>query len=371
MTLIIVAITAQIPRNQIGEQWHAYFDETFAVQRAIEASAEHMDGLHIIQYNLETRDGDEINNPQYLADVEAFGQWLLTQPEVVNVDRLTELLERLNMNLHGDDPAFRKVPQTRELAAQLLFMYELSLPMGQSLENTISLDRTSTRMTVSLKRTTSAHLLAFDARTHAWLKANTTELKPVHGTGIDLIFANINHRNINSLLYGMVIALIGISLLLILALRSLKLGLLSLITNLAPAGLAYGTWAMFNGLIDLSASVVICMSIGIVVDDTVHFLSKYRRARDEQNMTTTNALRYAFHTVGVALTVTTTVLVAGFAVLTASHFAPSVTTGALMATTLAFALVVDFLFLPPLLIYADRDRPSKDTTKLAKESAHA
>jgi uncharacterized protein len=356
MSIIIVAIAAQIPRNQIGEQWHAYFDETFDVQRAIEASAKHMGGLHIIQYNLETGDGNEINNPQYLADVEAFGRWLLTQPEVVNADRLTELLERLNMNLHGDDPAFRKVPNTRELAAQLLFMYELSLPMGQSLDNTISLDRTSTRMTVSLKRTTSAHLLAFDARTHAWLKANTSHLKPVRGTGIDLIFANINHRNINSLLYGMVFALMGISLLLIFALRSLKLGLLSLITNLAPAGLAYGTWAMFNGLIDLSASVVICMSIGIVVDDTVHFLSKYRRARDEQNMTTTDALRYAFHTVGVALTITTTVLVAGFAVLTASHFAPSVTTGALMATTLAFALVVDFLFLPPLLIYADRER---------------
>jgi hypothetical protein len=220
---------------------------------------------------------------------------------------------------------------------------------------------------LSLRRTTSFHLLDFDSRTYAWLKANTSALKPVHGTGIDFIFANINHRNINSLLYGMVFALIGISLLLILALRSLKLGLLSLITNLAPAGLAYGTWAMFNGLIDLSASVVICMSIGIVVDDTVHFLSKYRRARDEQNMTTTNALRYAFHTVGVALTVTTTVLVAGFAVLTASHFAPSVTTGALMASTLAFALVVDFLFLPPLLLFADRERPSASRTEPTPE----
>lgn len=356
MAIIIVAIAAQIPRNQIGEQWHAYFDETFAVQRAIEASAEHMGGLHIIQYNLETRSGDEINNPRFLADVEAFGRWLEQQQEVVNVDRLTELLARLNMNLHDDDPAYRQLPQTRELAAQLLFLYELSLPLGQSLENTINLERTSTRMTVSLKRTTSAHLLEFDARAHAWLQANTSELAPARGTGIDLIFANINHRNISSLLSGMVVALIGISVLLILALRSVKLGLLSLVTNLAPAGLAYGTWAMVNGLIDLSASVVICMSIGIVVDDTVHFLSKYRRARNEQDMTATDALRYAFHTVGVALTVTTAVLVAGFAVLTASHFAPTVTTGALMATTLAFALVVDFLFLPPLLMYADRDR---------------
>ena len=86
-------------------------------------------------------------------------------------------------------------------------------------------------------------------------------------------------------------------------------------------------------------------------------------------MSTNDALRYAFHTVGVALTVTTTVLVAGFAVLTASHFAPTVTTGALMATTLAFALVVDFLFLPPLLMYADKDAQADAKADLTRSTA--
>ena len=71
---------------------------------------------------------------------------------------------------------------------------------------------------------------------------------------------------------------------------AVKLGALSLVTNLAPAGLAYGTWALINGTIDLSASVVMCMSIGIVVDDTVHFLSKYRRARFESGADPANAL---------------------------------------------------------------------------------
>ena len=65
-------------------------------------------------------------------------------------------------------------------------------------------------------------------------------------------------------------------------------------------------------------------------------------------------MRYAFNTVGVALTVTTIVLVAGFLVLTASPFNPTVVTGALLAMTLAYALFVDFLFMPPLLIALDR-----------------
>ncbi|MEM7405626.1 MAG: MMPL family transporter [Pseudomonadota bacterium] len=360
MSIVVIAIASLIPRNEIGEQWHAYFDETFAAQRAIDAYAEYMGGQHFIQYNLRAGEDDGINDPTYLREVEAFATWLEAQPEVTDVDRITELLARLNMNLHGDDPAMRALPHSRDLAAQLLLMYELSLPLGMGLENTVNVARSGSRMTVTLKRTTSEKLLAFDARAMRWVATHAPSLKVAQGTGIDLIFAHINHRNIRSLLFGMALALVLISALLMVALRSLKLGMLSLVTNLAPAGLAYGTWAVFDGLIDLSASVVICMSIGIVVDDTVHFLSKYRRARREGRQDAANSLRYTFHTVGVALTITTAVLVAGFSVLTASHFSPTETTGALMAITLAYALLVDFLLLPPLLLMVDADNQPVD-----------
>ena len=186
------------------------------------------------------------------------------------------------------------------------------------------------------------------------MAANAPQISISEGTGVDMMFAHINHRNIRGLLTGMAFALALISLLLVVALKSIKLGLLSLITNLAPAALAYGTWGMLVGWVDLSASVVMCMSIGIVVDDTVHFLSKYLRARREQKLSAAEGLRYAFNTVGVALCITTAVLVAGFLVLAASHFAPSVTTGTLLAGTLAFALVIDFLLMPPLLLAIDK-----------------
>jgi hypothetical protein len=150
------------------------------------------------------------------------------------------------------------------------------------------------------------------------------------------------------------LALVLISFVLIFALRSVRLGLISLVPNLIPAALAYGTWGLFVGRIDLSASIVICMSLGIVVDDTVHFLSKYLRARREQQLNIEEGIRYAFHTVGVALTITTVVLVAGFLVLVASHFSPTWTSGLLLAITLSYALLADFFFLPPLLMILDR-----------------
>lgn len=150
------------------------------------------------------------------------------------------------------------------------------------------------------------------------------------------------------------LALVLISFVLIFALRSVRLGVISLVPNLVPAALAYGTWGLFVGRVDLSASVVICMSLGIVVDDTVHFLSKYLRARRERQLNIEDGMRYAFHTVGTALTITTIVLVAGFLVLVASHFSPTWVSGLLLAMTLSYALIADFLFLPPLLMLLDR-----------------
>ena len=138
--------------------------------------------------------------------------------------------------------------------------------------------------------------------------------------------------------------------------RSVKFGLISLIPNIAPALMGFGLWALVVGQVGLAVSVVIAMTLGIVVDDTIHFLSKYLRARRERNMNAEDAVRYAFRTVGVALTVTTIVLVAGFTVISQSNFLVNSQMGALTAVTITIALIVDFLFLPALLIRLDKDK---------------
>ncbi|MDP7537764.1 MAG: MMPL family transporter, partial [Methylococcales bacterium] len=105
-----------------------------------------------------------------------------------------------------------------------------------------------------------------------------------------------------------------------------------------------------DGRIGLGLSVVTGLTLGIVVDDTVHFISKYRFARQEQQMSQEDAVRYAFSTVGVALWITSVVLVSGFAILTLSHFTMNSTMGFMTAMTITVALVMDLLFLPPLLM---------------------
>ena len=131
-----------------------------------------------------------------------------------------------------------------------------------------------------------------------------------------------------------------------------------MVPNLVPAAMAFGVWGMVVSEVGLALSIVTGMTLGIVVDDTVHFLSKYLRARREKNANTYEAVRYAFSTVGMALWVTSLILIAGFCVLTFSTFKLNSGMGLLTAITIALALLADFLFLPPLLMKLE-DRKNK------------
>jgi predicted RND superfamily exporter protein len=171
------------------------------------------------------------------------------------------------------------------------------------------------------------------------------------------MFANISEINVKSMIKGSIIALFLISALMIFALRNIKIGALSLIPNLLPAAVGFGLWGMTSGRIDIGLSIVMGMTLGIVVDDSIHFLSKYLRARRENNMSPEDAVRYAFKTVGKALIVTSFILVVGFTILSFSAFAMNGNMAKLTAITLAIALIADFLFLPPLLIKFEKLYP--------------
>ncbi len=360
-SVVIVIVSGFMFKNELSERWFEYFDETFEYRRGIDAIDEHIGGIDGIAYVLDSGERDGVYDPGYLQTVEDFADWYREQPKVASVNTITNTLKRLNKNMHGDDPDFYRVPDRRDLAAQYLLLYELSLPQGLGLDTMINMDRSATRFSVITKKMDSNELLQLEEDAQRWLSENAPVFEPTEGTGLDVIFAHMNERNIRSMLKGALVALLLISIALILALRSARLGLVSLIPNFAPAALAYGLWGMFVGHINAALAVVITMSLGIVVDDTVHFLSKYRRARIEKELSAEEGIRYAFNTVGIALAITTAVLVTGFSVLAASHFTPTKETGTLLALTLGIALVVDFLFLPPLLLALDRFLPLEES----------
>ncbi|PVV09695.1 MAG: RND transporter [gamma proteobacterium symbiont of Ctena orbiculata] len=350
MGVVVLLLISQIPNNRLDDQFVKYFDETISFRQATDFATDNLTGIYLIEYSLESGETGGISDPQFLQRVEEFANWYRQQPHVLHVNSITDIMKRLNRNMHADDDAWYRLPDQRDLSAQYLLLYEFSLPFGLDLNNQINVKKSATRFSVTMQSIATSQLLEIEERAQAWLQENAPGMR-INGASPTIMFAHIGNRNIISMLKGTTLALVMISIILIFALRSLRVGGLSLIPNLVPIGMAFGLWGLFVGEVGLALSVVAGMTLGIVVDDTVHFLSKYLRARREKNMDRENAVRYAFSTVGTALWVTSLVLMVGFGILAFSHFQLNSGMGLLTAITLGLALVADFLFLPPLLIY--------------------
>ncbi len=350
MLIMIVGLASQIPRIEINDLFTKYFDKRYQFRNDNDFIIKNLTGFEAIEYSLPAGESGGISNPEYLVKLEEFKQWYLKQPEIMYVGTLTDVMKRLNRNMHGDNDDFYKLPENRELAAQYLLLYEMSLPYGLDLNNQINVDKSATRFTAIFRDATSKYALGLEVRAQQWLKDHGLPSMVSNGASPLIMFSNIALRNVKSMVAGTVLALALISGILIFALRSLKFGLISLIPNLVPAFMAFGVWAIFFGEIGLAISVVVALSLGIIVDDTVHFLSKYLRARRELGKSPEEAIRYSFKTVGSALWSTSVVLVAGFSVISQSGFVINSHMGLLTVFAVGFALLADFFFLPPVLL---------------------
>ena len=350
--LLTAGLVMGIPHIVLTDNWTRYFDERYEFRRDTDFVIENLTGMETLEYSLNAEREGGVTDPQYLRAVDAFAEWFRGQPEVVHVQAFPDIMKRLNRNMHGDDPAFHRLPDDPELAAQYLLLYELSLPFGSDLNNRIDVAKSRTRMTVALRSLTSRQQRELDARAQAWLGANAPELA-TPASGVSIVFAHLSQRNIESMLRGTIIAMALISLILVGVFRSVRLGLVSLLPNFLPAAMSFGLWGYLVGRVGLAGSVMVAIAFGIIVDDTIHFLSKYLRARRE-GLDSADAVRSTFRSVGHALWTTTAVLSLGFLVFATSGFEVSWALGLMVTMTIGFALLADFLLLPPLLMAIDR-----------------
>jgi predicted RND superfamily exporter protein len=351
--IIAVVMMSFVPRNQLNDEFVKYFDKSTEFRQGTDFLNENMGGIYTVEFSIHALGEGAISEPVFLKDTQKLINWLLNQEEIIHANTVTDTFKRLNKNMHADKEEWYRLPELRELAAQYLLLYEMSLPYGLDLNDQVNIDKSGIRVIVTLKSMSSNQMLAVEERINQWLNQNLSEYKVELASPI-LMFSHIGSRNIIRMVIGSALALVLISFLLVIAFKSFKLGFISLIPNLVPAGIAFGIWGLINGQIGLGLSVVTGMTLGIVVDDTVHFISKYRRARVEKNMDSQDAVRYAFSTVGVALWITSAVLVCGFMVLSLSHFTMNAEMGLMTAITIAVALFLDLLFLPPLLMSMEK-----------------
>ena len=350
--VVSACLLALIPLNEINDDFVKYFDESVEYRQDTDWVSANLTGANLIQFNLQSGEANGLSEPAFIQTVADFTEWALNEEVVTHVQSISDTFKRLNRDLNEGDEAFYSIPESRELAAQYLLLYELSLPFGLDMNNQLDISKSSTQVVVTLDDMTTNELRSWIARAEGYLtethKTNLTAVGPT------VMFAYISKRNIESMLIGTLLAVFLISGVILIALRDVQLGLISLIPNLLPAALAFGVWGALVGQVNMAVAVVAGMALGVVVDDSVHFLTKYQIARRELKLSARDAVISAFNGVGTALVVTTLILVAGFAILAQSSFGVNSYMAMLTAIALVIALIADLTLLPALLIVLDK-----------------
>ena len=359
MAAVLAPVLAQVPGNAINDVFREWFALSDPGRAGIEFGIERLGGVEELHYTLDSGTSAGVAEPAFATQVQAFSDWLRGQPEVAHVSSYLHTLKFMHRVLRDDRVDQYELPPDAALGSGFLSTFEMTQPPGRGLNAQLDLDKRRARLSLTMRPTTSSELRAFDRRARDWAAANTPRLAMEQASGALMMFAELGQRNARSLLAGAVLVLVLISAVLVLALGSLRVGLMSLVPNLLPAAVGFGIWALISGEINIAISVVMGMTLGIVVDDTIHFVSKYQAARRAATGDAAVAIEQTFVHVGRALTVTTAVLVAGFLVLALSDFRPTADMGLLTAIIIAVALVLDLLLLPALLLITDRSTPSR------------
>lgn len=359
-TIFVVALVLNaaaawfLLQNRFEDNFVKYFSPEIEFRRDTDYVAQHLTGVHELLYSVGAKGPGGVADTEYLLGLDKLSTWLRAQPEVFNVSSLSDIVKRIHRTMNGGDAASLRIPDDPAAAAQMLLLFEMSLPPGLELNDQIRIDRAASKLAVVLRDVSSAEMIAFDQRVQAWVATELPAYMSTQGTGPSLMFSRIGEMNVAGTLQGYVLQIVLISLVIGVLLRSPRLGVMSLLPNVIPALLAFGLWGAFVGQIGLSVAVVAVLTYGIIVDDTIHSIFKYHHARTHLALDPRAAVDYSYRASGLSALTTAAVLVAGFSVLLFSHFDLNADLGLMSALTIALAVLVDLLLVPPLLFAFDR-----------------
>lgn len=347
------ALIWQIPGLRINETFYKDFGERVPVRADTQFAIDRLSGACDVLWMLDTGEQGGVHDPKFMAAADGFVGWLGEQKDVAHVTAATRLLRRLDAAVVGEKPGEGQLPQRADAIEAYLDLFEQSAPKGQGLRHLVDTKRSALKVTAVLGEVDSRRLREITASAENYLAKNVPTVGAPVSTGACSMFGEVAHRNIRAMYGGTALAFGLIALCLMAALNHVRLGGVSLVSNMLPPAAAFGIWALMADEAGLAASVVTATSLGIIVDATVHLLTHYRMGR-RRGMPASEALRYTFAQCGTAILFGGMVLIAGFAVLGLSSFRITQELGLITALALTAAIIVDFLLLPSLLLLTDR-----------------
>jgi uncharacterized protein len=343
-------------RININNDTMAYFNKNSEFRVASEKIEEVLVGTMPFEFNFKAPGPGGIYEPLFLHKLERFQKYLMSEPKFgfTFVSSYLDVVKRMNQAVNGGAAAQYKIPEqtgtqdTRKLIAQYMFLYNSNLAFGSDLKNFISSDESMIRVVAYAKTQTSNERVVNAMAINGWLKNEMPEMS-ARAIGIPVMFGMLLKHAIPGLLWALVLSLSLITLSMMIGFRSIKLGLLSMIPNVWPIAIVYGVLGISQYTVDLGVSIVGMITLGIAVDDTIHFLGKYQQFARE-GLSSRQAILKTFEESGNALIMTSVILVVGFGLLSFSDFLINVNLGLFSASIISLALFADFIITPALIV---------------------
>lgn len=346
LTLFII-IAFGVKYAKIDSNTIRYFDESVQIRQSTNFIQQNLTGPMSYEVIVDSKENSGIKDPQFLRYVERFYTQLFEQypQDVRHISSLLDILKRFNQVFYGGDERYFKVPDTKELNAQFLLLYSLSLPQGMEINDRVDIQEKLLRVTISTNIVDTSKDLEMIRWIESWWN-NTPYSATVNGQ--TAMFAYMQSSVTDTLIESMLLAIGVISLLMIAIFKEIKLLAIFILPNILPIFLVLGVMGYIGIDIDMGVAVSAAIIIGVAVDDTIHFLMKFFDAR-KMGKSLEDCFAYVLAYAGKAMIFTTLILTVSFLSFLGSVFMPNVHFGIITASALCLALVADLLLLPAIL----------------------
>ena len=325
----------------VGTNSMDYFKESDPVRRAVDFVDTHIGGTVSLEFLLEGEMEGAFKEPEILAKVEALQSFLGDLPGVTGTFSIADYLKEMNRVMQGGDPDRNTLPDTRAMAAQYMLLMEGT----DEIESMVQDDSRVARVSARIRMEDSLALSGEVDEIERYLETNFTNGLKARATGLIKLMHDMEDYLLSSQVRSFSAAFVVILIMMALMLRSFKLGLLAMIPNFLPVLLTLGIMGAVGFHLDVGTVTVASIVLGLVVDDTIHFLHRFkeevRRRRDS-----TEAIRAAIDSVGRPIVSTSIVLALGFWVLCLASFRPNIHFGLLSGIAILMALFADLVVLP-------------------------
>ncbi len=340
--VLSVAIGFGLTKIKVDSNTVRYLREDVAFRQSVNFIQSNLTGPMTYEIVVNSMKKDGIKEVEFMNYVEKFSnEFKAKYLDVRHATSLVDVVKKFAEVMNGK----KEIPNDKNLIAQYLLLYSLSLPQGMEINDKMDVDEQLLRLSVSMNVVdTSLDLEMIKWAEEWWI--NTPYTASVNGQTV--MFAHMQYDVTSTLIESIVLAISVVTIMMFFIFKNIRMVPLFIIPNILPIVLVVGVMGWLGMNIDIGVAISGAIIIGVAVDDTIHFLIKYKEAR-LKGYNFHDSLIYIMKYAGLAIIFTTIILSCAFAIFSFSQFMPNVNFGIVIAIALIIAVVVDLIVVPAVL----------------------